>query len=392
MYWIHPDHLGGASVLVNSGGKVTNWYEYMPYGEMLMELSNQDYNNPYKYNGKEFDEATGYYYYGARYYDPKRSFWISVDPLAEITQSPYTYVWNDPVNFADPSGMLGERVGGEVNGDPKKRSWLRKAIDWILGRKNRVVVTPGEMTGHREPDNSSNELPWYLNKSKYGGKPVLTLGAHNIELPYLERAEYGNNIFENGDTFLKNTVGAMYNGVASTWNEGMAGKEGCSFMYEGDSDMESAVRHVSRGNANATEIEGIAAMAIMHKVGGEFGRAGEGLTGNNWEFNPVKDLDMRGGTTHIVALEEAFKRTGVPRELFTLSKWGKDVNGKSIPVEYQGPGGAYVNMDIPEFNNVKSTGKLGEGPHQPHIGYQTMGRGANRIRGHIFIDNVPASR
>jgi RHS repeat-associated protein len=58
----------------------------------------------FKYNGKEFDEATGYYYYGARYYDPKRSFWISVDPLAEITQSPYTYVWNDPVNFADPSG------------------------------------------------------------------------------------------------------------------------------------------------------------------------------------------------------------------------------------------------------------------------------------------------
>ncbi|WP_294277453.1 RHS repeat-associated core domain-containing protein [uncultured Chryseobacterium sp.] len=122
MYWIHPDHLSGASILVNSGGKVTNWYEYMPYGEMLMENSNQQYNNPYKYNGKEFDAATGYYYYGARYYDPKRSFWLSVDPLADITGSPYAYVWNDPVNYADPSGMMGEEwevkdliliVGGE---------------------------------------------------------------------------------------------------------------------------------------------------------------------------------------------------------------------------------------------------------------------------------------
>ena len=56
---------------------------------MLMELSNQEYNNPYKYNGKEFDAATGYYYYGARYYDPKRSFLLSVDLLAEITNSPY---------------------------------------------------------------------------------------------------------------------------------------------------------------------------------------------------------------------------------------------------------------------------------------------------------------
>lgn len=62
----------------------------------------------------------------------------------------------------------------------------------------------------------------------------------------------------------------MYNGLASTWNEGMAGKEGYSFMYEADSDMESAIRHISRGNANAVEIEGIAAMAIFHKVG-EFG-------------------------------------------------------------------------------------------------------------------------
>jgi RHS repeat-associated protein len=120
MYWIHPDHLSGASILVNSAGKVTNWYEYMPYGELLMELSNQDYNNPYKFNGKEFDAATGYYYYGARYYDPKRSFWLSVDPLVDITGSPYAYVWNDPVNYADPSGMMGEKLGGKGGTDPNK--------------------------------------------------------------------------------------------------------------------------------------------------------------------------------------------------------------------------------------------------------------------------------
>lgn len=49
-------------------------------------------------------------------------------------------------------------------------------------------------------------------------------------------------------------------------------------------------------------------------------------------------------------------------------------------------------MDIPELNNVKPDGTLGEGPHQPHIGYQTPGKGACRIRGHIFVDNVPATR
>ncbi|HBV14810.1 RHS repeat-associated core domain-containing protein [Chryseobacterium carnipullorum] len=144
MYWIHPDHLSGSSVLVNSLGKITNWYEYMPYGEMLMENTNMNYDNPYKFNGKEFDVATGYYYYGARYYDPKRSFWLSVDPLAEITGSPYAYVWNDPVNFADPTGMMGERVGGSDPCDPpRKRSFVRRAFDWLFGRKSHGNITVG---------------------------------------------------------------------------------------------------------------------------------------------------------------------------------------------------------------------------------------------------------
>ncbi|KQK24349.1 hypothetical protein AR438_17115 [Chryseobacterium aquaticum] len=129
MYWIHSDHLSGASILVNSGGEVTNWYEYMPYGEMLMENTTMNYDHPFKYNGKELDMATGYYYYGARYYDPKRSFWLSVDPLADITVSPYAYVWNDPVNYADPSGLMGERKGGSGKGP----------VDWYRDRFGNVT-------------------------------------------------------------------------------------------------------------------------------------------------------------------------------------------------------------------------------------------------------------
>jgi len=54
--------------------------------------------------------------------------------------------------------------------------------------------------------------------------------------------------------------------------------------------------------------------------------------------------------------------------------------------------GANVNMDIPQWNNVKPNGQLGEGPYAPHIGYQTAGKGSNRIRGHIFVDYIPATR
>ncbi|RRJ91566.1 RHS repeat-associated core domain-containing protein [Paenimyroides tangerinum] len=64
------------------------------------------YNNGYKFNGKEQDEATGMYYYGARYYDPRISIFISVDPLAEKYPNigGYVYVANNPINFIDPDG------------------------------------------------------------------------------------------------------------------------------------------------------------------------------------------------------------------------------------------------------------------------------------------------
>ncbi|KEQ17556.1 hypothetical protein GZ78_17585 [Endozoicomonas numazuensis] len=117
------------------------------------------------------------------------------------------------------------------------------------------------------------------------------------------------------------------------------------------------------------------------------------LSGKHWSFNPKKDVDFRGtGKSFKDGLEEAFKRTGIPRENFKVTQWGKDINGKSIPTEYTSSNGASVNVDIPEWNNIRSDGTLGAGPHQPHIGYQTPGRGKERIRGHIFIDNIPATR
>ncbi|WP_236255547.1 RHS repeat-associated core domain-containing protein [Chryseobacterium indoltheticum] len=64
-------------------------------------------NSPYKFNGKELDAETGYYYYGARYYNPRVSLWLNVDPLAEKmpSWSPYVYTFNNPINLVDPDGM-----------------------------------------------------------------------------------------------------------------------------------------------------------------------------------------------------------------------------------------------------------------------------------------------
>ncbi len=47
------------------------------------------------------------YNYGARYYDPKVSVWLSVDPLSHLSpsQTPYHFVSNNPVMRIDPNGL-----------------------------------------------------------------------------------------------------------------------------------------------------------------------------------------------------------------------------------------------------------------------------------------------
>lgn len=107
-FYFHPDHLGSSSYISNLAGNVSQHIEYMPFGEMLVDEHINSFNTPFKFNGKEFDEETGNYYYSARYYDPKWSIFISVDPLAEKTMSSYGYCYNNPIKFTDPTGMEGE--------------------------------------------------------------------------------------------------------------------------------------------------------------------------------------------------------------------------------------------------------------------------------------------
>ena len=60
-------------------GEVVQHIEYVPFGEVFVEERNNIWNTPYLFNAKEFDEETGLYYYGARYYEPRVSLWMNVD-------------------------------------------------------------------------------------------------------------------------------------------------------------------------------------------------------------------------------------------------------------------------------------------------------------------------
>ena len=111
-FFYHPDHLGSSSFITNLEGEVVQHIEYVPFGEVFIEERNNVWNTPYLFNAKEFDEETGMYYYGARYYNPQLSVWISVDPLYEVdlSTSPYVFCGNNPIIRVDSDGKIWDTV------------------------------------------------------------------------------------------------------------------------------------------------------------------------------------------------------------------------------------------------------------------------------------------
>lgn len=105
-FFYHPDHLGSSAYITDLSGEVYQHLEYFPFGETFVEEHSNTWRTPYLYNGKELDEETQLYYYGARYYDPLTAVWASVDPLADkfAGWSPYNYTMDNPINLIDPDG------------------------------------------------------------------------------------------------------------------------------------------------------------------------------------------------------------------------------------------------------------------------------------------------
>jgi len=84
--------------------------------------------------GKEKDSETGYYYFGARYYNSDLSLWLSVDPMSDKypSLSPYNYcAWN-PIKLVDPDG---NKIVPAKGSSDKFKAQLKEAIEHLVSHK-----------------------------------------------------------------------------------------------------------------------------------------------------------------------------------------------------------------------------------------------------------------
>ena len=77
----NPDYLGHNELITDRSGNPYQYFHYTAWGESFAqaEASQGSFSSSYRFNAKELDAETGNYYYGARYYHPKWSVWVSVD-------------------------------------------------------------------------------------------------------------------------------------------------------------------------------------------------------------------------------------------------------------------------------------------------------------------------
>jgi len=90
----------GVREQVNSIGSVVGSMSYDSYGNRCSTCA---ISTPFGFEGG-YTEPTGLVYLIRRYYDPATEQFLSVDPQADVTGTPYAYTGGDPVNNADPGG------------------------------------------------------------------------------------------------------------------------------------------------------------------------------------------------------------------------------------------------------------------------------------------------
>jgi RHS repeat-associated protein len=106
----HSDGVGNVTALAVPNGNdiaLAGSYRYDPFGRLIGAPTGLAARNTQRFSSKEWHNASGFYYFGYRFYDPATQRWLNRDPIGEQGGiNVYGYVYNNPVNLIDPTGEI----------------------------------------------------------------------------------------------------------------------------------------------------------------------------------------------------------------------------------------------------------------------------------------------
>lgn len=200
------DGLGSCTMQISDQGVVISQEEYAPYGGTTLFIGSESANliKHYRYSGKEKDFATGFYYYGARYYATWLGRWLSPDPAGTIDGlNIYAFVGGNPVTFRDVNGNVKSNISvNQMKKDiaNKKKAPLAANLA-IMKKKSAVHIKANGERVTRSSPNAKEKVRKILEYNKQieegeidlksvantGGWSKLDYGNFLGENPSLER-------------------------------------------------------------------------------------------------------------------------------------------------------------------------------------------------------------
>jgi RHS repeat-associated protein len=165
----YGNHLGSAALETDDAGNVISYEEYHPYGTSAYRVSKSSVDfslKRYRFSGKERDDETGFYYFGARYYAAWLGRWTSSDPEGFVDGvNLYRYCSNNPVMFHDPDGTSGftienkpaEIKAAQLDNTPESGAKYEK---WVRGQQ---IDIGGEKFNISGGELSWNGKNWHIS-------------------------------------------------------------------------------------------------------------------------------------------------------------------------------------------------------------------------------------
>ena len=185
VFYYHPDHLGSATWITSDRGHVVQYLHYMPLGELWESQQVSEYDERFKFTGKERDTETGYDYFGARYYLSLLGIWLSPDPLLDEYPeiSSYAYCKWNPINRLDPDGRdwVYQEDGSKYmwRDDITENSDMPKGLQYVGAQANDILYHMGLSSQYE------TQSDWGLSLGTIGGddimKGILGVNITNLE-------------------------------------------------------------------------------------------------------------------------------------------------------------------------------------------------------------------
>ena len=105
----YSNHLGSVMLETDGDGNPISYEEYHPFGTTSYWSAKPGFDislKRFRFSGKERDNETGLYYFGARYYAAWLGRWTSSDPAGFASGANlFRYCGNNPIGLKDPVGL-----------------------------------------------------------------------------------------------------------------------------------------------------------------------------------------------------------------------------------------------------------------------------------------------